>query len=105
MKLSRITIPKVAVIVRKAYGGGHIALGGRPVRPDLLVAWPTAEMGFMAPDTGVRPVYRRRLDEVLATEGEGARPTRPRSPDAARRRRRPEPPSRLRSARDHRRRH
>ena len=72
VKLSRITIPKVAVIVRKAYGGGHIALGGRPVRPDLLVAWPTAEMGFMAPDTGVRTVYRRRLDEVLATEGEAA---------------------------------
>jgi acetyl-CoA carboxylase carboxyltransferase component len=62
--LARARVPKIAVVVRKAYGGGHIALGGRPVKPDLLVAWPTAEMGFMAPDTGVRTVYRRRLEEL-----------------------------------------
>ena len=68
-RLARATVPKIAVIVRKAYGGGHIALGGRPVRPDLLLAWPTADMGFMAPDTGVRTVYRRRLEGVLAEEG------------------------------------
>ena len=61
-RLARATVPKVAVVVRKAYGGGHIALGGRPVHPDLLFAWPTADMGFMAPDTGVRTVYRRRLE-------------------------------------------
>ncbi len=72
-RLARATVPKVAVIVRKAYGGGHIALGGRPVKPDLLVAWPTAEMGFMAPDTGVRTVFRRRLDETAAAGGESAR--------------------------------
>jgi acetyl-CoA carboxylase carboxyltransferase component len=66
-------VPKVAIILRKAYGGGHIALGGRPVNPDLLVAWPTAEMGFMAPDTGVRTVYRKRLDQLAADEGDAAR--------------------------------
>ncbi|MBN9622576.1 MAG: hypothetical protein J0H06_06420 [Actinobacteria bacterium] len=71
-RLSRASVPKVAVVVRKAYGGGHIALGGRPVRPDLLLAWPTADMGFMAPDTGIRTVYRRRLDAVLAEEGQAA---------------------------------
>jgi acetyl-CoA carboxylase carboxyltransferase component len=71
-RLSRATVPKIAVVVRKAYGGGHIALGGRPVRPDLLLAWPTADMGFMAPDTGVRTVYRRRLDSVMAEEGREA---------------------------------
>jgi acetyl-CoA carboxylase carboxyltransferase component len=71
-RLARATVPKVSVIIRKAYGGGHIALGGRPVRPDLLLAWPTAEMGFMAPDTGVRTVYRRRLEAVLAEQGQAA---------------------------------
>lgn len=71
-RLSRATVPKIAVVVRKAYGGGHIALGGRPVHPDLLLAWPTADMGFMAPDTGIRTVYRRRLDEVLESEGKEA---------------------------------
>jgi acetyl-CoA carboxylase carboxyltransferase component len=71
--LARAQVPKVAVIVRKAYGGGHIALCGRPVKPDLLVAWPTAELGFMAPDTGVRTVHRRRLDELAAQDGPDAR--------------------------------
>ncbi len=72
VRLARATVPKIAIIVRKAYGGGHIAMGGRPVHPDLLLAWPTAEMGFMAPDTGVQTVYRRRLDQVLADEGREA---------------------------------
>jgi acetyl-CoA carboxylase carboxyltransferase component len=71
-RLARATVPKVAVVVRKAYGGGHIALGGRPVHPDLLLAWPTADMGFMAPDTGVRTVHRRRLERVLEEEGRDA---------------------------------
>lgn len=71
--LARAEVPKIAVIARKAYGGGHFALGGRPVQPDLLVAWPSAEMGFMAPDTGVRTVHRRRLDQVLAEQGPEAR--------------------------------
>jgi acetyl-CoA carboxylase carboxyltransferase component len=72
-RLARTTVPKIAFIVRKAYGGGHIALGGRPVKPDLLMAWPSAEMGFMAPDTGVRTVYRRRLERVAAEQGDDAR--------------------------------
>ena len=72
VRLARATVPKIATIVRKAYGGGHIALGGRPVRPDLLLAWPTAEMGFMAPETGVRTVYRRRLDSLLEQDGQDA---------------------------------
>lgn len=71
--LSRATVPKIAIIVRKAYGGGHIALGGRPVNPDLLLAWPGAEMGFMAPETGVKTVYRRRLEALEANEGVDAR--------------------------------
>jgi len=70
--LAYARVPKIAVVVRKAYGGGHIALGGRPVRPDLLFAWPTAEMGFMAPDTGVRTVYKRKLEQVLNDEGREA---------------------------------
>jgi acetyl-CoA carboxylase carboxyltransferase component len=71
--LALATVPKVAVIVRKAYGGGHIAMGGRPVNPDMLVAWPSAEMGFMAPETGVRTVFRRRLDALETDEGVEAR--------------------------------
>ncbi|MCW3066625.1 MAG: hypothetical protein JWN32_3797, partial [Solirubrobacterales bacterium] len=61
-RLARATVPKIGVVIRKSYGGGHFAMGGRPTHPDLLVCWPTAELGFMAPDTGVRTVYRRRLE-------------------------------------------
>ncbi|MBM3676626.1 MAG: acyl-CoA carboxylase subunit beta [Actinobacteria bacterium] len=71
-RLAQAKVPKVAVVVRKAYGGGHFALGGRPTHPDLVLAWPTAEMGFMAPGTGVRLVYKRRLEQVLAEEGKEA---------------------------------
>ena len=71
-RLARAKVPKVTVVVRKAYGGGHFALGGRPTHPDLVLAWPTAEMGFMAPATGIRLVHRRRLEEVLAAEGKEA---------------------------------
>jgi acetyl-CoA carboxylase carboxyltransferase component len=70
--LSRVRVPKIAVVVRKAYGGGHFALGGRPTHPDLVLAWPTAELGFMAPAAGVQVVYKRRLEETLAREGEDA---------------------------------
>ena len=71
-RLARARVPKVAVIVRKAYGGGHFALGGRPTHPDLLLAWPTAEMGFMAPETGVRTAHKRRLEEARASGGKEA---------------------------------
>jgi acetyl-CoA carboxylase carboxyltransferase component len=71
-RLARAKVPKITVVVRKAYGGGHFALGGRPTRPDLVLAWPTAELGFMAPETGVRTVHRRRLDQVRAEQGKEA---------------------------------
>lgn len=68
-RLARATVPKITVVVRKAYGGGHFAMGGRPTKPDLLVAWPTAEMGFMAPDNGVKTVNRRWLEQAEHDSG------------------------------------
>jgi acetyl-CoA carboxylase carboxyltransferase component len=72
-RIARARVPKVAVVIRKSYGGGHFAMGGRPTRPDLLVCWPSAELGFMAPETGVNTVYRRRLEKVEADSGKQAR--------------------------------
>jgi methylmalonyl-CoA decarboxylase subunit alpha len=73
LRISTAKVPKVGVIVRKAYGGGHFAMGGRPTGPDFLFAWPSAELGFMSPETGVRTVYRRKLEKILADEGIAAR--------------------------------
>ena len=72
LRISEAGVPKVGVIIRKAYGGGHFAMGGRPTHPDFLFAWPSAELGFMAPETGVRTVYRRRLEKLAAEEGDAA---------------------------------
>jgi acetyl-CoA carboxylase carboxyltransferase component len=68
-RIAQATVPKVGVVFRKAYGGGHFAMGGRPTRPDFLFAWPSAEMGFMAPETGVRTVYRRRFEALAQEQG------------------------------------
>ncbi|MEV5848563.1 carboxyl transferase domain-containing protein [Streptomyces sp. NPDC051985] len=68
-RIAEATVPKVGVVMRKAYGGGHFAMGGRPTNPDFLFAWPSAELGFMAPETGIRTIHRRRLESVLAEQG------------------------------------
>ena len=72
-RIARATVPKIGVILRKAYGGGHYAMGGRPTIPDFLFAWPIAELGFMAPEPGIRTVYRRKLEQVEQEEGSEAR--------------------------------
>lgn len=72
LRISTAGVPKIGVVIRKAYGGGHFAMGGRPLHPDFLFAWPSAEMGFMAPSTGVRTVNRRRLEAILDSEGREA---------------------------------
>jgi len=40
-------VPKITVIVRKAYGAGYYVMCGRAYEPDLIVAWPTAEVSVM----------------------------------------------------------
>lgn len=69
LRLSQAKVPKIAVILRKSYGGGYFLLAGKQSSPDLLVAWPTAELGFMAPEAGVRTVHRRELEEARAAGG------------------------------------
>lgn len=71
-RISNAMVPKVGVVLRKAYGGGHFAMGGRPTHPDFLFAWPSAEMGFMAPETGVVTINRRVLERAMAEGGREA---------------------------------
>lgn len=69
-RIAKATVPKVAVVVRKAYGGGHFAMGGRPTHPDFLYAWPAADMSFMAAETGMATIHRRRLERELSDSGQ-----------------------------------
>lgn len=62
------TVPKLSVIVRKAYGGGYGALSPKNMRTDYCVAWPTAEIAVVGPRAAVELLYR----PGLATDGGSA---------------------------------
>jgi acetyl-CoA carboxylase carboxyltransferase component len=58
------TVPKVTVVLRKAYGAGYYVMCGRAYEPDLIVAWPSAEISVMGPEGAVEIVFRRQVDEA-----------------------------------------
>ena len=62
--LCEATVPKVTVIVRKAYGGAYIVLNSRNIRGDYLMAWPAAEIAVMGPEAAVNIVFRKELAEA-----------------------------------------
>jgi acetyl-CoA/propionyl-CoA carboxylase len=57
------TVPKVTVIVRKAYGGAYCAMGSKYSRADLNFAWPSAEIAVMGPEGAAKIIYRRELEK------------------------------------------
>lgn len=65
------SVPLVTVVLRKAIGLAYIALGGRAVDPDLLVAWPAARFDVMGPEAGIELVHGR--DIAKAQDPEKAR--------------------------------
>ena len=60
--ISRATVPKITVVVRKAYGAGYYVMCGRAYEPDLIVAWPTAEISVMGPEGAVNIIGRSVID-------------------------------------------
>src|SRR5947199_1370342 len=57
------TVPKLAVITRKAYGGAYDVMSSKHIRADFNFAWPTAEVAVMGPEGAVNIVFRRELEE------------------------------------------
>ncbi|MBM3420091.1 MAG: acyl-CoA carboxylase subunit beta [Bacteroidetes bacterium] len=55
------TVPKITVILRKAYGGAYIVMNSKNLGGDFNFAWPTAEIAVMGPDGAVAILYRREL--------------------------------------------
>ena len=55
------TVPKIAVILRKAYGGAYVAMSSRGIGSDLAFAWPTAEIAVMGPEGAAQILYRNEL--------------------------------------------
>ena len=58
------TVPKMAVILRKAYGGAYIVMSSKELRSDLNLAWPTAEIAVMGPEGAVNVISRREIAEA-----------------------------------------
>ncbi len=58
------TVPKITIIVRKAYGGAYIAMGSRSLGGDIVFAWPTAEIAVMGPEGAVRILYRKEAAKM-----------------------------------------
>ncbi len=62
---SEATVPKLTVIIRKAYGGGYIAMSSRHLRADFVFAWPSAEIAVMGPEGAANIIFRK---EILSSE-------------------------------------
>jgi acetyl-CoA carboxylase carboxyltransferase component len=58
--MSAATVPKISVVVRKAYGAGYYVMSGRAYEPDLIVGWPTAEISVMGPE-GMLGIAARKM--------------------------------------------
>lgn len=58
--MSASTVPKISVVVRKAYGAGYYVMCGRAYEPDLIVAWPSAEISVMGAE-GMVGIASRKL--------------------------------------------
>src|ERR687891_311267 len=67
------TVPKLAVITRKAYGGAYDVMSSKHIRGDLNFAYPTAEIAVMGPEGAVNIIFRNRLKEAEDPEAERGR--------------------------------
>ncbi|MDQ4081969.1 MAG: acyl-CoA carboxylase subunit beta, partial [Actinomycetota bacterium] len=66
------TVPKLAVITRKAYGGAYDVMSSKHIRADFNFAWPTAEVAVMGPEGAVNIVFRKELEEAPDPEARRA---------------------------------
>ena len=60
--VSRATVPKITVVVRKAYGAGYYVMNGKAYEPDLIVAWPSAEISVMGAEGAVNIIGRSAIE-------------------------------------------
>ena len=62
--VANATVPKITVVLRKGYGAGYYVMNGRAYEPDLIVAWPSAEISVMGAEGAVEIVMRRQVEEA-----------------------------------------
>ena len=70
------TVPRITVIVRKAYGGAYVVMNSKHIRCDVNFAWPTAEIAVLGPKGAAEIIYRKEIgesdnpEELLAQKSE-----------------------------------
>jgi propionyl-CoA carboxylase beta chain len=62
------TVPKVTIVLRKAYGGAYIVMSSKHLRGDINLAWPSAEIAVMGPDGAVNIVFRKEIEKASDPE-------------------------------------
>jgi len=72
--VSEATVPKISVVVRKAYGAGLYAMAGPAFDPDCCIALPSASIAVMGPQAAINAVFYNQL-QAIEDEGERARKT------------------------------
>lgn len=65
---SQSTVPKITVILRRAYGGAYIAMGSKHIGADFVYAWPGAEIAVMGEEPAVEILFRRELKSLEGQE-------------------------------------
>jgi acetyl-CoA carboxylase carboxyltransferase component len=69
--MSQATVPKISVVVRKAYGAGLYAMCGPAFEPDCCMALPTAQIAVMGPEAAVNAVYENKIKALPPEERPG----------------------------------
>ncbi|WLR43858.1 acyl-CoA carboxylase subunit beta [Bacillus carboniphilus] len=59
---SEATVPKITVILRKAYGGAYVALNSRSIGADMVYAWPNAEIAVMGPEGAANIIFSKEIN-------------------------------------------
>lgn len=66
---SEATVPKVTMIVRKAYGGAYLAMCSKDLGADVVFAWPTAEIAVMGPEGAANIIFKKEIETSSDWEG------------------------------------
>lgn len=66
--MSEASVPKISIIVRKAYGAGLYAMAGPAFEPDCCLAFPNAQIAVMGPEAAVNAVYSNKIAELPEAE-------------------------------------
>lgn len=62
------TVPRICVLLRKAYGGGYLAMSGAPTHPDAMLALPTAMPALVGPEAAVNAIHYNQIMELPEAE-------------------------------------